>query len=170
MVKTVDLDKNKENYLNFIESRNTVILNMLDEEGRPFTSCAPFVKNNGKLYIYISQVADHYRYMEKSEWIDAMLVGDEADTKNPFATERARWSCTAVNIGNEGHDEIFSLFNSRFNENLMDVLRGLDFSLFELQPAKGRYVVGFGLAFDVDIDGHVFSHVVVDKKKKEEVY
>ena len=48
---------------------------------------------------------------------------------------------------------------------MMDVLRGLDFSLFELTPLQGRYVVGFGMAFDLDIDANVFTHVVVDKKK-----
>lgn len=167
MVKKVDLDKNRESYLSFLETRKTLILNMLDEEGKPFSSITPFVKNDGKIYIYISQVADHFRHMENNEWIDAMVVADESETKNPFAMERARWRCKPTNIGNEGHDDIFTLFNSRFNANMMDVLRGLDFSLFELKPASGRYVVGFGLAFDIDIDGRIFNHVVVDKKKKE---
>lgn len=169
MVKKVDLAENRENYLNFLDTRKTLILNMLDEEGKPFSSITPFIKKDGNLYIYISQVADHYRHMENNEWIDAMVIADESETKNPFATERARWRCRPTNIGNEGHDDIFALFNSRFNANMMDVLRGLDFSLFELKPSSGRYVVGFGLAFDIDIDGQVFNHVVVDKKKKEEL-
>lgn len=167
MVKTVDIDKNRENYLRFLETKKTLILNMLDEEGKPFSSITPFVKKEGNLYIYISQVADHFRYMENNEWIDAMIVADESDTKNPFATERARWRCKPTNIGNEGHDEVFALFNSKFNANMMDMLRGLDFSLFKLTPTNGRYVIGFGLAFDVNIDGKTFTHVVVDKKKKD---
>lgn len=52
---------------------------------------------------------------------------------------------------------------------MMDLLRGLDFSLFELTPLHGRYVVGFGMAFDLDIDAEVFTHVVVDKKNKANV-
>ncbi len=166
MAKTIDLEKNKEKYLQFVESRNNLILNLLDDEGKPFTSCAPFVKKDGKLYIYISKVAEHYRYMEKSEWVDALLVADESATKNAFATERARWSCTTKNIGNDGHDAIFELFNAQYDAKLLDVLRGLDFSLFELTPTMGRYVVGFGMAFDTDITGDVFTHVVVDKDNK----
>ncbi|MNW11167.1 hypothetical protein D3C71_2085470 [compost metagenome] len=50
---------------------------------------------------------------------------------------------------------------------MMDLLRGLDFSLFEMNPLKGRYVVGFGMAFDIDLDANLFSHVVIDKKKDE---
>lgn len=168
MAKVIDLEKNKEKYLQFVESRNNLILNVLDDEGKPFTSCAPFVKKDGKLYIYISQVADHYRYIDNSIYVDALLVGDESATKNTFATERVRWGCKPTNIGNEGHDEIFELFNENYTAKLMDVLRGLDFSLFELDPIQGRYVVGFGMAFELNLDATVFTHVVVDKKKTVE--
>lgn len=169
MKKTVDIEKHKEKYLQFVASRKNLILNLLDDEGKPFTSCAPFVKKDGKLYIYISQIAEHYDFMENSDFVDAFLIADEAETKNQFATERVRWACTAENIGNSGHEEIFALFNIDHGEKMMDLLRGLDFSLFELTPAQGRYVVGFGLAFDLDIDANVFTHVIVDKKKMTEV-
>ena len=49
---------------------------------------------------------------------------------------------------------------------MMTMLRGLDFSLFELTPDMGRYVVGFGLAFNTNLDGSIFEHVVVDKNNK----
>ena len=168
MTKVIDLEKNKEKYLQFVASRKNLILNVIDEEGKPFTSCAPFIKKHGKLYIYISQIAEHYRLIESSEYVDALLVADESATNNPFATERVRWSCTPINLGNEGHEDIFELFDTNYGAKLMDVLRGLDFSLFELTPAQGRYVVGFGMAFDLDIDAKVFTHVVVDKKKPVE--
>ena len=164
MTKVIDLEKNKEKYLEFVESRKNLILNLLDDEGKPFTSCAPFIKKDGKLYIYISQIADHYRYMENNDYVDALLIADESATNNPFATERVRWSCTPANLGNEGHEQIFELFNTNYGAKLMDVLRGLDFSLFELTPLQGRYVVGFGMAFDLDIDANIFTHVVIDKK------
>ncbi|WP_342514403.1 heme iron utilization protein [Sporosarcina sp. FSL K6-1522] len=168
MKKVVDVEKNKEKYLQFVESRKNLILNLLDDKGKPFTSCAPFVKKDGKMYIYISQIAEHYGYMERNDLVDALLIADEAETKNTFATERARWSCVPKNIGNEGHEEIFELFTADHGANLMDVLRGLDFSLFELTPLQGRYVVGFGMAFDLDFEANVFTHVVVDKKKTVE--
>ncbi|QUG42919.1 heme iron utilization protein [Psychrobacillus sp. INOP01] len=164
MVKTVDLEKNKEKYLQFVANRKNLILNLLNDEGKPFSSCAPFVKKDGKLYIYISKIAEHYGFMERNEYVDAFLIADESSTANPFATERVRWSCTTKNIGNEGNEDIFELFNNAYGAKLLDVLRGLDFSLFEMTPVKGRYVVGFGMAFDLDIDANVFNHVVVDKK------
>ncbi|WP_438349286.1 HugZ family protein [Paenibacillus sp. FA6] len=165
MKKPVDVEKYKETYLQFIENRKNLILSLIDDEGKPFISYAPFVKKDGKFYIYISQIADHYRYMENNKYVDVLLIGDESTTNNKFATERVRWSCTSMNIGNEGHEDIFELFNTDHSSKMMDLLRGLDFSLFEMTPLQGRYVVGFGMAFDLDLDANVFNHVVVDKKK-----
>lgn len=168
MKKLVDIEKNKEKYLQFVESRKNLILSLIDGEGKPFTSYAPFVKKDGKLYIYISQIAEHYGLMEKNEFVDAFLLADESATVNKFATERARWTCTSINLGNEGHEDIFELFNTAHGSKMLDVLRGLDFSLFELTPLQGRYVVGFGMAFNTDINANIFTHVVVDKKKDAE--
>lgn len=81
MKKTIDLEKNREKYLQFVESRQNLILNLLDNEGKPFTSCAPFVKKDGKLYIYISEVAEHFHFMENSAYVDALIVADESATK-----------------------------------------------------------------------------------------
>lgn len=168
MKKPVDVEKNKENYLNFIANRKNLILSLIDDEGKPFISYAPFVKKEGKLYIYISQIADHYRYMESNDYVDVLLIADESETNNKFATERVRWSCTSTNIGNDGHDDIFELFNEIHGAKMVDLLRTLDFSLFEMTPLQGRYVVGFGMAFDLDLEANLFQHVVVDKKKEAE--
>lgn len=165
MGNKINLDKYKRLFLEFVEKRHTAVLSFVDGEGKPFSSMAPFVKKDNKLYIYISQVAEHYQLMKNSEMVDVLLLADESETKNPFATERVRWACKPKSLGNEGHEDIFELFNDTYSKRLMDVFRGLDFSLFELTPLQGRYVVGFGLAFDVTIDGTKFEHVVVDKKR-----
>lgn len=166
MKKEIDLDKYKQMYLDFLESRHAAILSFVDPDGKPFSSTAPFVKKDNKLYIYISRIAEHYHLADKSEIVDVLLLADQADTKNPFATERIRIACTPRNLGNTGYEEIFELFNQTFHKSTMSLLRGLDFSLFELTPINGRYVVGFGLAFDITVDGSTFNHVVIDKKQE----
>lgn len=168
MKKPIDLEKAKESYLDFVASRKNLILGLLDDQGRPFISYAPFVKKDGRLYIYISKIADHYHYLEKSEYADVLLIADEAGTNNKFATERVRWLCTSKYLGNEGFEEVFDLFNKEHGAKMIELLRSLDFSLFELTPSQGRYVVGFGMAFDVDLDAQVFNHVVVDKSNTAE--
>lgn len=166
MTKTVDVAKYKDMYVQFLQSKHTAVLNFVDEAGKPFSSIVPFIQKDEKFYIYISEVAEHYQLTENSDVIDVMIHADESETKNAFATERVRFACTPKKLGNEGHEDLFEQFNTSFNRSLMDMLRGLDFALFELTPIEGRYVVGFGLAFNTTIDGEKFEHVVVDKSNK----
>lgn len=161
-MKQLDLEISKLQYLKFTDSLKTLMLSTVDGDGKPFISYAPFVKKDGKLYIYISRIANHFRYLEANPAVDVMLIEDESATDNQFARQRARFICTAVNIGNEGRDEIFELFGERFGKQMIGVLKTLDFSLFELTASAGRYVAGFGQAFDIDLAADTFEHVARD--------
>ncbi|MFD0590368.1 HugZ family protein [Paenibacillus sp. GCM10027627] len=156
------MDTLKENYLAFTASLKSVMLSTIGEDGKPFVSNAPFVEHEGKLYVYISRIANHYRYLEERPEVDVMLIEDEANSKNLFARQRARFVGNASNLGNEGYEDIFEKFEQRFGKNMIGMLRGLDFSLFELTVSEGRYVAGFGLAFDIDLAGERFQHVARD--------
>jgi|SRR5699024_6566338 len=166
-INKIDIEKYKGLYRKFLDRRETVTLSFMDEKGFPFSSCTPFVELNGKLYVYLSEVAEHFKLMQMNERVDALIIADEVDSNNRFATERVRWSCRPKKIGNDGYEEVFDLFNAKFGEKMMNVLRGMDFSLFELTPESGRYVVGFGLAFDTNIDASQFSHVYAEHKMRK---
>ncbi|GGE82985.1 HugZ family protein [Priestia taiwanensis] len=166
MSKQVDMNKKKEQYVQFLQMRKTVVMSMIDEQGNPFTSYAPFVQQDGKFYIYISKISEHYAFLEATKKVSVMFLADEQDAPNLFARERVRFHCTAMNVGNEGHEEVFTKFEVIHGVPMMGVLRGLDLSLFELVPSEGRYVVGFGQAFDINVSGEKFEHVTGDKKGK----
>ncbi|WP_285768203.1 pyridoxamine 5'-phosphate oxidase family protein [Peribacillus sp. SI8-4] len=165
MAKSIDIPAKKEQYLRFLKKCNTMVISSKDAFGEPFISYAPFVQHEGKFYIYISKISDHYQFIEANERISIMLLEDEQSSTNLFALERVRFQCTAENIGNDGHEVIFSKFSENHGAPMMGVLRGLDLSLFELTPKDGRYVIGFGQAFSVDLPADKFEHVVVDKNK-----
>ncbi|HLR01645.1 MAG TPA: pyridoxamine 5'-phosphate oxidase family protein [Virgibacillus sp.] len=169
-MNSIKLESYRQKYLDFLKSRHTAVLNFIDADGKPFSSTAPFVQHNHRFYIYISEVAEHFQLMQTNEVVDVLMLADQADSNNPFATERVRYRCQPAYLGNDGFDDIFKLFDELYNQKMMKVFRGLDFSLFELTPLEGRYVVGFGLAFDLTVDGETFEHVVVDKESvnKEE--
>lgn len=166
MKKQIDIGQKKEQYLQFIDKCKTVVISSKDENGNPFTSYAPYVQHDGKLYIYISLISDHYKFIETTKKISIMMLADEQDAPNLFARERARFECVAENVGNDGYEEVFAKFENSHGAPMMGVLRGLDLSLFELTPKEGRYVIGFGQAFDTDLSGEKFEHVVVEKKEK----
>ncbi|MEJ8545950.1 HugZ family protein [Brevibacillus borstelensis] len=161
-MKPLDNETVKLQYMKLADRVKTLMLATIDENGRPFVSYAPFVKKDGKLYIYISRIANHYRHVEANPDVDVMLIEDESNSANLFARERARFVCHAVNIGNEGHEELFEQFEASFGAPMIRMLRGLDFSLFELTPLEGRYVAGFGQAYDIDLNADRFEHVARD--------
>ncbi|NWL88734.1 MULTISPECIES: HugZ family protein [unclassified Paenibacillus] len=167
-MNVLDIASIKNQYLEFSNSLKTVMMSTIDEQGKPFVSYAPFVKHNGKLYVYLSRVANHYDHLENNPLVDVMLIEDEGNTANLFARQRARFECTTQNVGNDGYEEVFELFSETFNKKMFGMLRTLDFSLFEITPRNGRYVVGFGLAFDIDLMGDRFEHVARDGHEQNE--
>lgn len=164
MQKIIAIEQITKDYEVFVRSRKSFMLSLVDKEGHPFSSSAAFVRVNGKFYVYVSQIAEHHSLLEQAQYVDVLCVADQAVTQNHFATERARWQCTPKYLGNEGYEEVFAAFNEVHSANMMKLLRTLDFSLFELTPVKGRYVVGFGKAFDIDVAEDTLTHVVIDKK------
>ena len=164
MKKPMDLEKEKQNFESFLARKKTCVLSMIDTNGEPFASTAPIVNVGQTFYIYISKIAEHFAFIQNSKVVDVMFVADEAEMNNHFATERARFKCVPKNIGNDGHEQVFAMFAKIHGESMMNLLRTLDFSLFALTPIEGRYVVGFGKAFNVTLDGTTFEHVVVNKK------
>lgn len=158
-IKPIDLGVLKQQYQELVTSTKSIFLSTIGLDGNPFLSYAPFVEHQGKVYLYLSQIAEHYKNIENNSAIDVMLAADESNTKNIFARERARFKGEAKNVGNEGYEEVFAKFEQKFGAPTFKMLRTLDFSLFELTLSNGRYVVGFGQAYDVDFPGEHFDHV-----------
>ncbi|WP_305092114.1 HugZ family protein [Prescottella sp. R16] len=168
MLTDTQQDKALNDYRSFLATRKTVVIATRDENGDPFLSIAPFVVHDGGLYVYASEIADHYRYLRDANTVRVLIHADEAESGNVFGVERASFVCTVEQKPEEGHDAVFEKFADRTNAKLVETLRGLDFHLFRLTPQDGRYVVGFGKAFEVSFDGSRFDHVVVDKKAAAE--
>ncbi|WP_297990961.1 HugZ family protein [Anoxybacillus sp.] len=157
-------DKKRERYVQFLKECKTLIMSTIDECGHPFISYAPFVMDEGHFYIFISRAAEHFQYIERCERISVLLIADESSSPHLFARERVRFTCKRTHIENEGNDHIFAKFQHIHGEPMINLLRRMDFSLFQLTPIEGRYVAGFGHAFDVDLFGERFAHVVIDQK------
>ena len=158
-IKPIDIAVLKQQYQELVANTKSIFLSTICLDGKPFLSYAPFVEHEGKVYLYLSQIAKHYRNIENNPAVDVMLAADESNTKNIFARERARFRGEAKNVGNDGYEEVFTKFEQKFGMPTFKMLRTLDFSLFELTLSNGRYVVGFGQAYDVDFPGEHFDHV-----------
>ncbi|MEF9960342.1 MAG: pyridoxamine 5'-phosphate oxidase family protein [Niameybacter sp.] len=130
--------------------QKTLMISSMTKEGKPFISYAPFVKVEEKFYIYISETAEHYENLCHNKEIAVMLIEDEQTAKTIFARCRVSFNCTASLL--EAEDEkIWEAFEQVQGSELLQVLKTLDFHMFELTPHTGRLVKGFGKAYNLTL-------------------
>lgn len=148
---------------NLIKNNKTLVISSLDKDNNPRISYSPYVYMNNKLYIYISKVAEHYNNILNNGNISVMIIEDEKDTKIAFARNRVSFIGKATII--EDNEEIFEEFSKKQGESIMSMLRKMDFNIFQIVIEKGRYVEGFGKAFDIRNEDNelILEHVKFDK-------
>lgn len=149
-----------------ITRHQTLTLSTLSAKGDPEISYTPFLRGeNGQFYIFISELAHHTPNLLANSACAIFFAAPEAETKNPFARERAFFNCNAEELprGTTECDQWLDLMQEKFG-NTVELLRKLpDFHLFVLTPFEGQYTIGFGKAFRINEEGEL-SHIVIDKK------
>ena len=140
-------------YQTFTDPFKSVVLGTVSAAGQPQASYAPFVKDEvGNLYVFVSGLSAHTQNLTAIGKVSALFVEDEAQTPQIFARKRLSYDCTATLIARDSEHwrSLVQQFEDRFG-NIIEVMKGLaDFRIFQLQPQSGRFVLGFGAAYDVD--------------------
>ncbi len=72
----------------FLKSIKSVVLSTLDENNFPFTSYAPYLKNNNKYYFYLSDMAKHSQNLKNNKKASLFFIEDEKNCENLFARKR----------------------------------------------------------------------------------
>ena len=144
----------KQAFASLLLSCNTLQLATLSAANEPEASYAPYLYEDGSYYIFVSELASHTQNLLHNPQTSIMLIESEADARNPFARKRFSAQCLAVETNREAENYVPTLdqLELRFGSTI-GMLRTLpDFHLFELQPQQGRLVIGFGKAFELDVD------------------
>ncbi len=132
---------------------STVVLGTASADGEPDSSvAAALLDRDGAFVIYISGLAAHTRNLRANPRASVLLAESESAATPPLARRRLTFSCTASPVAREtpDHAALVTAFRAKFG-SVIDVVAGLpDFQLVRLLPQRGRVVVGFGAAFEVD--------------------
>lgn len=140
-------------YVDFPNQVQSLMLSTITPEGMPQASYAPFVAGGDRtFYIFVSGLSNHTQNLKSIPKAGILMIEDEEKASQIFARRRLMYDCRAELI--ERHDPqwtgLADRFKARFG-NLIDMLRQLpDFQIFKLSPESGRFVVGFGAAYEVD--------------------
>ena len=148
---------------------NSLMLGSVGEKGLPRVSYAPYVRDgSGNFFVYLSHLSEHTSELIANKVASVLLIEDESNVEQIFARVRISYLCDVVEIGRDDvrYENTLARFNDRFG-NVIGVLRSLpDFVLFQLNPRSGRFVTGFGQAYDLSGD-HLdqLAHVGPDQIK-----
>ncbi|MDF5710346.1 MAG: pyridoxamine 5'-phosphate oxidase family protein [Nostoc sp. S4] len=159
-------------YEKFPEKFESIIISTVSALGIPNASYAPFVMDDSKnIYIYVSGLSTHTKNLYANPHVSILFIEDEANSKQIFARSRLSFDCTASLIERETDkwNQIVEQFQDRFGQ-MIEILRGLsDFRIFQLTPNEGRFVVGFGAAYQISGDNlYQLVQITGDSDQKQQ--
>lgn len=136
--------------LDFISAFRSVVIGTIDENTHPFASYAPFVYDDHRYYVFISDIAKHARNLRRTPKASLLFIEDEAQATNLFARKRVSLQCDADIIlrSSEHFNAVMETFASKFSAEMIDALLGMqDFNLHAFRVVAGEAVFGFGEAY-----------------------
>jgi putative heme iron utilization protein len=157
-----ELDDITRRYQELIASQQTLLLSTASANSVPDISYAPFVRDcTGVFYIYVSDMACHTANLLNNPQASILFIRSESESRNLFARERAVLNCSVQEISRDDaiYPDRLQALQDKFGE-VVGVLRSLsDFHLFALRPENGRYIVGFGQAFTINVNDGSLLHI-----------
>ena len=149
-------------YQELMSSQQTLLFSTASTNGVPDISYAPFVRDHaGVFYIFVSEMASHTANLLNNPQASILFIAPESESRNLFARERAVLSCSVQEISRDDaiYPDRIQALQDKFGE-VVSVLRSLsDFHLFALRPENGRYIVGFGRAFTINVIDGTLLHI-----------
>ncbi|MBV5278676.1 MAG: pyridoxamine 5'-phosphate oxidase family protein [Campylobacteraceae bacterium] len=134
----------------FISNIQTAIMGTIDKNHLPFSSYAPYVYDNNRFYVYISNIATHAKNIQINPNASLFFIEDESQSENLFARKRISLQCESVKIArsSERFEEVLTLFAIKFDAKMVETLKKMtDFNLFEFKVTYGEATFGFGKAY-----------------------
>ncbi len=146
-----DSDSARQDYLALRDHASSAQLATLTDDDTPEASYAPCILFEGDYYLFLSQLASHTGNLMRNPEIGLMLIEDEGKAPNPFTRQRISLQGSAQLIDRD--DDLFSivldLFHRRFGKVMMTIEPLPDFHLFCVHVNTGRFVRGFGQAYEL---------------------
>ena len=126
----------------------------ISREGWPEASYSPFLYQAPEFFIFVSALASHTNNLLSNDRCSVMLIEDEARAASIHQRKRLMLNCRAVLMKQEEKEAQPVLDDMATHlGNTVSIIRQLpDFKLFRLRVAEGRYVKGFGAAYQINGD------------------
>ncbi len=137
----------------FRANLSTVCLSTASADGLPEASvAATLLDNSGAFVIFVSGLAAHTRNLRENPRASVLLAEPESAATNALARRRLGFSCAAEPVARESvaHATLVAAFRAKFGATIAVIAALPDFQFMRLIPLRGRVVIGFGAAFEVN--------------------
>ncbi|WP_282176715.1 heme utilization protein HutZ [Vibrio nereis] len=154
----------------FRDSRKTLQLATISAEGIPNATYAPFAFDSQAYYILVSDIAAHGRNLKINRNVSILMIEDESECKQIYARKRLTFDTRAelVERNTEAWQQGVNALQTRFGDIIKNLSQLGDFNLYRLVPESGRYVKGFGQAFEISGNDLLdFVHLTEGHVQKE---
>ena len=136
-----------------LDSMQSVFLATTHQDGSPLASYTPFAFDGEYtgMWILVSDLAGHAQNLAQSHQCSALVIRDEQDSAQVYVRERLQYEMRAEECRRDDTAWDSGVQALRYRHGgLVNTLTSLtDFRLFHLLPQSGRYVVGFGQAYEL---------------------
>ncbi|WP_418965142.1 pyridoxamine 5'-phosphate oxidase family protein [Cetobacterium sp.] len=148
----------------FEKSFKSVILGTISKTGEVDVTYAPYLNYEGERYIYISEIGDHFDNLKDNpQKFEVMFLQDEKEAISVLVRKRLRYNVVAeFQERDEKFDKILDSFEESVGDGMKVVRKMQDFHLVKLSVIDGRFVKGFGQAYNLK-DGDIIQ-MTGDKK------
>jgi putative heme iron utilization protein len=155
-----------------VNQQQSLMLATLDADNLPYASYAPYAVGEHCLYVLISEIALHAQNLQLHPKASVLIIEDEASAEQLFARRRISYQVDAVLLPYEqgGWQTGIDALTLRHGERITQLSQFADFKLFQLNPSQGRYIKGFGKAYQIDggtLAGESLSHLRGGHKKRQ---
>ncbi len=131
----------------------SLMLSTVSSDGTPHASYAPYVMDSAyRLYIFTSGLSAHTQNLLSTQKAGALIIEDEAASQQIFGRQRITYDCRAevIERNSPPWEDQADAFEQRFGD-MIQMLRPLgDFQIFRLTPYGGRFIMGFGAAYEIN--------------------
>jgi len=131
------------------------MLATLSPGNTPSASYAPLVWVDSHCYLFLSGLASHTRNLKHCADISLMITEAETGANKVFERRRISLQGSALVIARQTpeFERVLAQFHDRFGK-VMTVIEPLpDFQLFRINLREGRFVKGFGQAYELSGEG-----------------
>jgi putative heme iron utilization protein len=146
-----EIDDARRDFLALREHSNGALLATLGDNQLPCASYAPLVWVVDHYYLFLSDLAGHTRNLKRCPSLSLMLIEAEDQAANAFMRQRITLQGKAESVRRDDSSfaQALAEFHHRFGKVMTMIEPLADFHLFRLQLQTGRYVRGFGQAYDL---------------------